>query len=374
MPKSDIIMASGSPYIETKREEREEKRRQKELLQRLKEEAKLDLLERDKLEVEAYENEIQILQTVHRDCSDPMDWKALAYSLPPHQPAFSSPAYLRASLNSSHPAESSVGGTASTDAAWELDTEKYKAICERYQEDYEDWSRKRSLSERVLSGEPNSYLPSIHEFCWFGEIATWGDAFSLTAHDSKHVECKFPVNGNDIIPKEVKSLTSSGKLSVRQMPKGQFQELYRAYVCGCCLKVGREVLALLPVDEVIVTATVLMLSTATGLDTQQPVLSVLLDRKTIEALNFERLDPEDALENFRFSGSINGPQKNDQFASITPLSFDCNQPNACGEHSIDRHLVDAMALRKTLQLPTKSKGRAAKPLPETLVTSHESEE
>lgn len=38
------------------------------------------------------------------------------------------------------------------------------------------------------------------------------------------------------------------KLSVKAMPKGRFHEVYQDYACGCCLRIGREVLALLPVD------------------------------------------------------------------------------------------------------------------------------
>ena len=38
------------------------------------------------------------------------------------------------------------------------------------------------------------------------------------------------------------------------MPKGRFHEIYQDYLCGCLLRVAREVFALFPVDTVLVTA------------------------------------------------------------------------------------------------------------------------
>ncbi len=62
------------------------------------------------------------------------------------------------------------------------------------------------------------------------------------------------MHGEDIVPKQRKALLKSGKLSVKDMPVGKFNELYQDYVCSCVLGTARDVLALLPVDVVIVSA------------------------------------------------------------------------------------------------------------------------
>ena len=347
-PASSPISSRGSNKYE-----REEARLKKEIQKRFKEKSKLDLTERDKLEVEAHENEIQVLQTVHRECSSPMDWNAVAFSLPPHHPLFSSSIHLEAtaracfSLPDKHaPADSNV------DAAWEKDISRYQVDIQKYHEEYERWSRQKSLAQRVIQGDTSVYAASIHEFGWFGEIATWGDAFSFKSKDSKRAECQFPINGRDIIPTQSKTLTSAGKLSSKQTSQKRFHELYQAYVCGCALRVGREIFALLPLDEVIVTATVLMLCTSTGLDIQQPVLSVCFDKKTIHSLNFKRLNPVDALENFNYNGFIKSSQKNDQFEVIAPLFFDASVEATASTHQIDLSMEAVMTLRKKLQIGT----------------------
>ena len=64
--------------------ERDAKRRQRELVGRQKEMAKLQEMERAILEVELYENRIEVFQTVHQDCSPELSWQQL---LSIHEPA-----------------------------------------------------------------------------------------------------------------------------------------------------------------------------------------------------------------------------------------------------------------------------------------------
>ena len=82
------------------------------------------------------------------------------------------------------------------------------------------------------------------------------------------------------------------------MPKSRFYELYQDYVCGCVLRVARELFALLPIEMVIVTAVGNLLNTQTGHLEEQPILSVAIPRKTLVELNFGALDPSDSMNKF----------------------------------------------------------------------------
>ena len=64
-----------------RRDEREAKRRQRELERRLKEQAKLSALEQARLEVEAHENELEVLLSIHKERSAAVDWRAFASGL-----------------------------------------------------------------------------------------------------------------------------------------------------------------------------------------------------------------------------------------------------------------------------------------------------
>jgi hypothetical protein len=64
------------------------------------------------------------------------------------------------------------------------------------------------------------------------------------------------------------------------------------------LRIAREICALLPIDGFIITAEDEILNSATGKIDPQPILSVYVRRATLQSLNFERVDPSDAMKNF----------------------------------------------------------------------------
>ena len=69
-----------------RRQQREAKKRQRDLERQAKEEAKLSALEQARLEVETYENGVEVLLSVHKEQADSKDWAALAAALPPVPP------------------------------------------------------------------------------------------------------------------------------------------------------------------------------------------------------------------------------------------------------------------------------------------------
>ena len=125
-----------------------------------------------------------------------------------------------------------------------------------------------------------------------------GSAYTAVADDISAIEVTLCVNDEEVIPKESKTLLKSGKLSVKPMAKTKFYELYQDYVCGCVLRLARELFALLPYEMAIVTAESEILNTQTGHLEMQPILSVAIPRRTLEVLNFETLDPSDSMNNF----------------------------------------------------------------------------
>jgi hypothetical protein len=89
----------------------------------------------------------------------------------------------------------------------------------------------------------------------------------------------------------VHSLTSTGKLSTKAMPRLQFVELYQDYVCSLVLRIARELHALLPIQASLITA-----FSTDGLPTLSPVLSTVIRRSDLARLPFASLDPSDALD------------------------------------------------------------------------------
>lgn len=66
--------------------DRNAKQRQRELEKREKQYEKMQELEQASYEVEVYKNEIEIIQSIHKDCSDYINWEAIANSIKPLNP------------------------------------------------------------------------------------------------------------------------------------------------------------------------------------------------------------------------------------------------------------------------------------------------
>ena len=138
----------------------------------------------------------------------------------------------------------------------------------------------------------------------------------MIVHEGGILEAKLAIHGSDVIPTEIKSLLKSGKLSTKAMPVGRFNELHQDYVCSCALRVGRELLAILPDDLVIVTALDNVLNSSTGHMEEQPILSVAFSRSTVDGLNLETIDPSDAMKNFVHNMSF---KKGAGFSAVAAL-------------------------------------------------------
>ena len=304
-----------------KRQQREALKRQKELERRMKEQAKLSAIEQARLEVDAHENALEVLLSVHKQQSEPFDWNAFAFALPPHEPLslarHETAALFREAIAGAVP---EIGnGKPTPDEARVLDDREHEAARAEHEKDFADWERMRSLAKRVLAGEARAYSEAVSEFSSLAEIANLGSSISVTLHAAKLIECALKVNGRDSIPADVKSLTAAGKLSLKAMPKARFHEIYQDYVCGCVLRLAREVFALLPVETVLVTATVDGKDSRTGRAAELPVLSVAIPRAIVARLDFERLDPSDSLANFLHRGDVMASRKSGEFAPIAPL-------------------------------------------------------
>jgi hypothetical protein len=295
--------------VAQRRGEREAKRHQKELQRRLKEQAKLSALEQARLEVEAHENELDVLLSIHKERSAAVDWRALASGLPPHEPARLARHELAA-----------LATQTGVEEAREVDEREYQNARARYETEFAQWEKMHSLARRVLAGEPRAYTEAVSESSALTEISNLGSSIHMTVHDARVIECELKVKGRDVIPTDVKSLTSTGKLVVKAILKTRFHEIYQDYVCGCVLRLAREMFALLPVDTVILTATVDGIDSRTGHTVELPVLSVAATRSEIERLTFEHLDPSDAFENFQHRGDVMTSRKSGEFIPIIPLS------------------------------------------------------
>jgi DNA-binding transcriptional regulator YiaG len=289
--------------------EREARRRQNALVKRQKQIEKMEELEKAKYEVEVYENQLEIVLSIHKGGWEIQDWEAIQGQEPPVKPVLlhHHEEAAKTRLQSFKPnmvdkllkradakQEKLIKGVA---ASTQLDEQEFQEALKTYEQDLEEWESIRNLAGRILAHEPKAYMQAIKQTDIFSEIKELGSSLKYQIHDSV-IEAYFNVQGEEAIPRDEKRLLKSGKLSVKEMPKTKFFSLYQDYVCGCVLRIAKGIFALLPIEMAIVTAFGKVLDTKTGHLDDSPILSAVIPRKTIFDLNFKSLDPSDSMSNF----------------------------------------------------------------------------
>jgi len=359
-----------------RRRQREAQKRQRELERRAKEQAKLTAVEQARLEVETHENRLEVLLSVHKEQGETWDWLALAATPAPVCPQrFSRHEFkLRQDLEVLVAKDPDTSQLQTREAAVEQsrlrDEQEYQDALTTYGEEKVEWQKMSSLARRILAGEHKAYTETLSELSPFAEISDLGSSIHFTVHNAKLVECVLKINGRQAIPSEVKSLTVTGKVSIKSMPKARFHEIYQDYVCSCVLRVAREVFVLLPVESLLITASADTLDTRTGQTVEQPVLSAAIPRAVLTRLDFDRLDPSDAMENFLRRGDFKASRGSSEFNPITPLTPN-DLPRPSPESMDFRDLITAVhrlrdELRTELERLTPQPSLVAPPADETL--------
>jgi hypothetical protein len=290
--------------------ERDAQRRRRDLERRQKEFVKMQALEQAAYEVEVYENRIDLLLSVHKEHGAVIDWDEIAAAPEPERPIPSNRLEIAAKSKEENYKPGFI------DRIFKLENKKriklaaeVQRACSQDEENNnkaekewgiacDEWKLEMTLAKEILLNSPKAKLDAIKKLSPFADITELGSSVSFTIGTSNIVECTLSTHGSDVVPSEAKSLLSSGRLSVKKIPAGKFNELFQDYVCSCVLRLANELLCILPDDMVIVTATDSLLNKASGHTEELPILSVAISRSTLGRLKLETIDPSDSMSNF----------------------------------------------------------------------------
>lgn len=288
--------------------ERNARRHQKELEAQRKQMAKMQETQRAQYEVKVFQNQLDILTSIHKDSSEALNWRIISESAKPSPPIRQNmhekaaknaleahkPGFMASFLKDKKKQDLEQG----VQHAIQRDNEIHQRLLSEWEEEVEHWSFTKEISHLVLKGDTAAKLKILTEINPFEEISDFGSKVKATYLQGKFLEVSFFVHGTDIIPNEEKSLLKSGKLSVKKMSPSKFNEIYQDYVCSCILRIASEVFAVLPDEVVYITALDEVLNTKTGHKEDSPIVSVCIPRKTLQSLNLETIDPSDSFANF----------------------------------------------------------------------------
>ena len=133
-----------------------------------------------------------------------------------------------------------------------------------------------SRAERVLEGDIDTYFEVINDLNPLDDLIRYGSEFECGTDDPRMLAVHFHVNSKAVLGE------------ARKLPRNQYYDLLQDYVCGCSIRIARDMFALLPIRHIVIDAW----------DAGGDILSVDFKRKEFEKLDFATLDASDTVESF----------------------------------------------------------------------------
>ena len=289
---------------------RDSRRRQRELEQRAKYINKLQEIERNQLEVEQYENYMDRLISIHKECSNTINWNSIKASQPPKKPDPTNvnEDFARKQLQDYKPnifaklfkldKKKISQLQIKLESAIEEDKIENEKILQEYTDELNGYNLIIQIADQIISKNLEGYKNAISEINPFEEIKELGSSLDASFINENLSQINFYIHDKKVIPTHIKNLLKSGKVSVKEMPNSKSNEIYQDYVCSAMLRIAREMFAILPIKMVAITAIGSILNESTGYKNEVPILSAAIPKETLEALNLETIDPSSSFSNF----------------------------------------------------------------------------
>lgn len=139
------------------------------------------------------------------------------------------------------------------------------------------WEYYHSLAAKVLAGDIDTYLQLICEVNPLDDLLVYGSNYEFGTDDPKKIEVEFNVNENALSEANCK------------LSNTEYNLLLQDYVCSVCIRIARDMFALLPIRDTVVHAV---------LD-EKIIVSVDFDRQNLSKVKFGYIDSSDVLGQFR---------------------------------------------------------------------------
>ncbi|HDR8435432.1 DUF4236 domain-containing protein [Bacillus thuringiensis] len=286
-------LSSGRKYKTSAYQRRNELARQQREIEKMQE------LERHRLEVEMFENRLQMIHSIHKECDEIVNWEEIQKRQAPFKQGTVGPKEKIANNELDNYKPSFFSKILKQDEKKKQELlNKIEEAKKEDLEDYKSWERMVHVAQKIVNKDIDTYLEVIEEFAPLDDLTEFGSGFEFFVEESNFIEIEFDVHTEHVVPKDMKALTKTGKVSTKVMPKGKYFDIEQDYVCSCVLRIARDMFALLPVEYVYVHALNEQLNTATGYQEKGTILSVKIDKATLNSLQLDSIDCSDSMVNF----------------------------------------------------------------------------
>lgn len=197
-------------------------------------------------EVAKYQEYVENLKSLHKQCDTPVDWRAIA----------------------------------------DGDVTAY------------GYEKLKDIALHVLGGDVDAYYAAVERMQPFEDLRDYGTSFEFGTDSGDFAEVQFGIAEQEVMPVVEITTTQTGKLSEKDLSKTKYYDLLQDYVCSTSIRTARDTFALLPVNIVYVHAVQTSINPATGLEDEETVVSVKFTRDWFEKVAFDRIDPSEFMTLF----------------------------------------------------------------------------
>jgi len=313
-----------------RRIEREQQKQAREAAKKFKEQQKLKEIKNAQQAVADWENYIDTIQSLHKNCTEPVDWDQIADTEEPIEPLLQTTheTVAQYKLDNFKPSffDKVFGSTQKkinkfsllVEQAKQKDQKEFDLAYKDYLEELKNHKELKKIYSGLKNKNPESYKEALQYFDPFSDVGELGTQVNIH-FQQKYIDIDLHVNSVDVIPDYELRLTSTDKLSRKNMSKSRYNELYQDHICSAAMRVAREVFAYLPIDYARINAMAQLVNTKTGHLEEQPILSVIFPPETIASLNLNAIDPSDSMRNFVHHMNFN---KTKGFSVIEKVELD----------------------------------------------------
>lgn len=169
-----------------------------------------------------------------------------------------------------------------------------RILIEDYDADIPHWDYLKARADCVLNGDLDTYFEIISDMNPVDDLLRFGSEFECGTEDPRMLSVHFKVNSSQVLR------------DVDHLPRTEYNELLQDYVCGCAIRVARDLFALLPFRRIIIDAE----------NSGDDILSVEFTRDNMEGIDYSNIDASEFVCQFlhRMSFTLQ-----DGFSKIVPL-------------------------------------------------------
>ncbi len=177
-----------------------------------------------------------------------------------------------------------------------------------------------AFAKRVIALQPDAVTTALNRFSALDDLPFCIEGLDLFHHEDGRIVALADGLELEDMPTQSITLLQSGKASIKAIPKGRIQEIYRENICSSGLRVAIEFLQVVPVDAVEVVVHGDLLDPSTGHIESQPLLHVKVSVQALDQVNLKWTEATAVIE--RLGGHMNWSKKD----GFKPLSVEQFNP------------------------------------------------